>query len=798
MARQKRVFYAYPYQPAGLGETINAAIKDLNSHWELKRDNIRLRPWTDNLISGKSVISTIARQIDRDHIFACDLTYPNVNVNYELGYAIARFKRIYCSLDPNISGATEQYKRVYSGMLNMGYNVHSNYKELTSAFIMERPWDSLNDTLLHARHRNALTRPEKPTLMYIKPPVETNSVIKIQEEFQNTIFGDAVIVDDPKENPSQILDWYAEKIRVADVVIVHMLSMEHAEHWRHNLKASIIAGLAHGFGRRMVMFAHAPYEPPVDYEQYLMVHETADVCTAMTHAWLKQIGDTMSHRRRRRPTSVAPSTTMSQDLDLRTLFLGDHIAEHEATELPDYFVETDTFLKAIDDRLTILVGRRGTGKSAILYAIESEMESSGQNHVTTLKPVGYETHGLIRVLDEIQERSERGFLIESLWKYLIYSEIAVSVVASIRNKPVFDQRSTDEEAFMLYYAQHREILDQPFSQRIDSAVSLLSGVGSIPDARQQRLRISEHLHTALIGDIRRHLGSVLNDLDSLALLIDGLDEPWAPGDHIELLAELIAGLLTVAQHIPRDFDRSSSRIKPVNTKMTVVLRSDIFAFIQQLIPEQDKLPILRVTWDDEEKLLSVLNERMLRQAPKGRDAETLWTTLFPDEVVGVSVDEFLFRTVLHRPRDVIHFMKVAVSHAINRRHEFVEPNDLLSAREQYSQYAFNSILKEDDPSKGKLEEVLYEFAGVDRVVDKSEIELRFQEAGVERQNMEFYLDLLCDISFLGVETSNGFKYVIDEEQRRTLRRVANVLASRAGRREKFEINPAFYQVLQIE
>ena len=795
MARRTGVFYAYPHNPPGLGETINLAIDELKSTWDLNQDNVRIRPWPENQISGKSVISTIVNQIDRDQIFACDLTYPNVNVNYELGYAVAHFKRIFCSLDPNIKDAPKQYKQTFSGLLNMGYSAYSNYEDLANALLTERPWASLDHTLLGSRHRGPMARTENPTMMYIKPPIETNSVIKIQEEFKKSVFRESVIVDDPKENPSQILDWYAEKIRAADVVVVHMLGMDHAESTSHNLKASIIAGLAHGFGRPMVMFAHAPYVPPMDYEKFLMVHEKAEDCATMARAWLEQISTNMPRRRRRRPTTTVSET---QRLDLRTLFLGDHIAEHESKELHDYFVETDTYLKAMDERLTILVGRRGAGKSAILYAIESELGTSVRSHVTKLKPVGYETHGLIRVLDELQHRSERGFLIESLWKYLIYSEIAVSVASGIRDQPVYRQRSADEEKFMRYYDDNVETLDQPFSQRIEMAVKMLSGVGSITDTGQQRLRISEHLHNVLIGGIRLHLGNVLSDLDSLTLLIDGLDEPWAPGDHVEHLAELIAGLLSVAQYIPSDFERSNSRIKPVNTKMTVVLRSDIFSFIQPLIPEQDKLPIRRVKWDDEEKLLSVLNERMLRYAPNDREATMIWDTLFPDEVVGVPVEEFLFRTVLHRPRDVIHFVKVAVSNAIDRRHDKITANDFLSAREQYSQYALISILKEDDPSRGKLEGALYEFAGADRVVNRNDIETRFVAAGIEPEDVEFYLDLLCDINFLGIGTTNGFEYPTDEERRQTFRSIANVLATRKGTDEAFEINPAFYQVLQIE
>ena len=65
--------------------------------------------------------------------------------------------------------------------------------------------------------------------------------------------------------------------------------------------------------------------------------------------------------------------------------------------------------------------------------------------------------------------------------------------------------------------------------------------------------------------------------------------------------------------------------------------------------------------------------------------------------------------------------------------------------------------------------------------------------------MNFYLDLLCDISFLGIQTTTGFRYSYERRKNgRSLRNVARVLASRDQRSEMFEINPAFYQVLQID
>lgn len=795
MAKQVKVFYAYPHDPANVGETISAAIEKLKTDSDIRRDNVRFTPWTDNTVSGKRLVTTILEQIDRSDVFACDLTHPNPNVSFELGYAIARFKRIFASLNPGIRDAAREYKRLYFALLNMGYTEYDNHHSLAQTFLLERPWKSLDQTLLDKRHRQQMARLEHPTLMYVKPPLNSDSVIAVQEEFRHSLFGESIVVDDPHEYSSQILEWYAEKLLTADAVVVHLLSAEHVESNSHNLKASIIAGLALGFRRPTIMLAHAPYQSPIDYQRWLSVHETAEACVARTKTWLDEVGADLIHRRPRRQ-QIGDNTP--KKMDLRSLFLGDPVAEHEADRLHEYFVETSAFYQALEDPLTILLGRRGTGKTAIMYAIRSDMKKKRGHHVTVLKPIGYETHGLIRVLEEIRERSERGFLIESLWKYLIYSEIASDVRTEILERPVYQGRTPEEESFLEYYEGNGSILTPPFSERIEVAISSLQGVGDIANAREQRLRISEGLHSSLINELRRHIGEVLARSESLTLLIDGLDEPWSPGEHVNRLADLIGGLLGVVQTIPDDFRRSSSKVEPVEATVTVLLRSDIFAFIQNLIPEQDKLPIVRVAWDDEELLLRVLEERMLYGAPRDRVAADVWANLFPADVAGVTSPKFILRTVLPRPRDLIHLTRAAVSSAINRGHERILEADLLAAREQYSQYAFNSILKEDNPSKGKLEDVLYEFASAGKVVSRIDIEARFASAGVELGDVDFYLDLLCDINFLGIEVVTGFRYSRDEEERRTLRKIAEMTAFRDGRSESFEISPAFYQVLQIE
>ena len=416
------------------------------------------------------------------------------------------------------------------------------------------------------------------------------------------------------------------------------------------------------------------------------------------------------------------------------MLLGQHVAEHERDGLDSYFIETSPYYRALEGPTTILIGRRGTGKTATLYAIEASLKRSKLNHVTILNPVGYELEGLVRVLGEISNFSERGFLIESLWKYLIYSEIALSIEESINARPIYQDRTSAESDFLQYCNYNAQVLRLPFSSRLDKAVQSLQDISHITDTVTQRTRISELLHATSLRELRKHIGLVLEKYDSLSILIDNLDGPWSPGSHVTQLSELIRGLLSVVQEIPRDLGRSGHGLKSVKSRVTVLLRSDIFAFVQPLMPEQDKLPIERIVWNDQSQLKRVLDERLLHDAPSHLTEDDVWDRLFPKSVVGISPIEFIIRTTLPRPRDVIFIVKSAINNAINRQHSKVQPNDLLAARESYSEFVFRSVLAEDDPQRLMLEPILYEFAGAPNVIAISDIRHRMLVAGVKRDD----------------------------------------------------------------
>lgn len=80
----------------------------------------------------------------------------------------------------------------------------------------------------------------------------------------------------------------------------------------------------------------------------------------------------------------------------------------------------------------------------------------------------------------------------------------------------------------------------------------------------------------------------------------------------------------------------------------------------------------------------------------------------------------------------MHFVKASISSAVNRESKSVIPDDLLKARDQYSQYALDSILKENDPTGGKLEAVLYEFAGADSEFTREDNQREILKGGGRR------------------------------------------------------------------
>ena len=89
-------FVAYPSKPDSLAEILEKAIEEI-----YKGQKVVINGWKSTSTTGKFIITAICTDIELRNIFICDLTNLNHNVLFELGYAIARKKRVWILIDPS-------------------------------------------------------------------------------------------------------------------------------------------------------------------------------------------------------------------------------------------------------------------------------------------------------------------------------------------------------------------------------------------------------------------------------------------------------------------------------------------------------------------------------------------------------------------------------------------------------------------------------------------------------------------------------------------------------------------------
>ena len=65
---------------------------------------------------------------------------------------MAKFKRVFASLDASIKDVERAYRRLYFNTLGMGYSPYHNHEDLAREFVLQSPWKNLGKTLLGERY----------------------------------------------------------------------------------------------------------------------------------------------------------------------------------------------------------------------------------------------------------------------------------------------------------------------------------------------------------------------------------------------------------------------------------------------------------------------------------------------------------------------------------------------------------------------------------------------------------------------------------------------------------------------
>ena len=661
-----------------------------------------------------------------------------------------------------------------------------NSEDIVSGFYKDNPIAEIEKTIFRTEIEPILTPGgSHHNVLYLKSQHENQAAMRVSRLLEQRL-SKKITVDDPRESTVHTLAWYGSHVFDCSGLICHFMSHDRKGAYLQTARHSLVCGMAHGFRKPLLMLAEGDFWSPIDYRDRLKHYETSTQAISYLNQWLADIEQDL--RTKQEASEVTQAAQLATDL--KNLRFGEYVAENEAESLVDrYFVETAEYADALNGRQTLFVGRKGSGKTANLMQLEADLSERKQNLVCVIKPERYQMLGIVDLLRHFQTRKDKGYAIESLWKFLLLTEIA-NTAFHFPSSPI----EAVEQDFFKFVEENHAIIREDFSTRLETCVQNLQRAVSDFSDGNSYFSISEALHSGILKELRGELAKFLSKKQRVAILIDNLDQAWERQNDIEALSEILWGLLDVARQLPEQLQRQAN----IQLSLAIFLRSDIFYRIRKVAHEPDKMPYSLLKWDSTELLCSIIEERFLSTFKTASGPEVLWNQYFCPTVNEISTRDYILETILKRPRDIIFFVNAAVTTAINGRHPRIEEEDILVAEKEYSQYAFESVNVENTLPDINLEDVLYEFVGMSAILTRSEVLDTLQEAGIsDEEKIEQMIEVLHDLTFLGMEVEEDtFVFSDAPEESRKNKTRARRFARKKGQEERFQIHRAFQAFLE--
>ena len=261
-------------------------------------------------------------------------------------------------LDTSIVEAHKRFEQLRI-LTTVGYTKYCNSRDIEAKFYTDRP--DTGSTIFESTLFPNLPQGSLGKLVYLKNKHNTQASTRISERIEESAI--PLIVDDPRESSVQTLTWYGTQVHSSLGVVCHFASPSREGALLHNARYALVAGMARGFKRHLLMLEEGDFFIPVDYRDLLRQYNSAAQATSYVNQWLQPIEAEWSQQT---ASSKAYAHSLALATELKSFNVGEYIAENEATRLTeDYFVETAAFAQALQGKTVIFVGRKGAGKQPI-------------------------------------------------------------------------------------------------------------------------------------------------------------------------------------------------------------------------------------------------------------------------------------------------------------------------------------------------------------------------------------------------------------------------------------------------
>lgn len=734
------VFVAYASGNQFHGDMIVAACKSAST------SDRSITPWSTLDTSGSPVARSVESWIEGADAFIADISLVNHNVTYELGFAIGLQKPTRLIRSTHMDFQPVKAIGLLDTLGHDGYDYDH---------VLVRTLSKRDET---TRWADLAKNKDQPVfILQLPTPTEstlrtTSAVKKIARiKFRN--FNSSEI---SRLNASEAYEQVASSFGT----IAFWMEGDSEQAARNNQRAAFIYGIARGRNIPALLIAHQKSSLPLDLQ------DQAD-------RWWKLADlDEIIGAFRLRVADVANEfVSIKQDHEnlLERLSCGDPVAENEATSLADHFLETDGYQRTLLGEANVLVGRKGSGKTAVFLQVRDRTRSNKANIVIDLIPDGYQ---LIKMKEFILDKLSFGTrkeVIAAFWEYVLWLEITYKLLEKDETRALRDMRLL--QGYNKLKALFEARVDTgtgDFSERLKRlAQNVVDRFRSsaIVDVELHQLDSSKVLEAIYGQDVRELRETVLEYLrlkGFVLFLFDNLDRFWTPGGFTDDDALIVVGLTESMQEIARKFRRKS-----LEFRWAIFIRSDVYEFLIRGMADYGKLAVQSIEWSDR-SLMKALFEQRLRASVSatGESWSSLWDRASVATVNGRPVLDFLIDGCLMRPRYLIRLFETARRRALTFGRNKMEEEDYVVALRELGWQVLEDLDREIADLVPNGSDLLFEILQHRDGLTAAKLRYIAAKQMKTPENVEKLLDVMLWNGSVGVLDNGAPKYIFDSGYKR--------------------------------
>lgn len=396
---------------------------------------------------------------------------------------------------------------------------------------------------------------------------------------------------------------------------------------------------------------------------------------------------------------------MSKTEYIRPNALGDLRAEADDQMLSKAFLETADYRTLIETTdKTVVVGRRGTGKSALTLHLMNHWNQSSDTVVIKITPEEHQTIGLrpqVALFGSSFNMVRAGARLA--WRYALMMETIQAL------SPKYRFSNTDGYNFLEKHMRNwiscgRDILD-----RYSATLRKVTNKELTPEER-----IADLSKTLELSQVESALANACkSSKTTIVFLIDRLDEGYKPDESgTGLVDGLVQAAIDLKTRIPE--------IKPV-----IFLRDNIFRAVQVLDPDYSRNiegHVLRMHWDSEALFVFATKRLQIAFGIEQEASLKIWNHCTGGELKGREGFNRCLQLTLYRPRDLLSLLNEAYYLAGKNGQSEIVIEHIKNTGRTISRNRLDDLRKEYEAILPGLESYISAFHGraPDMTVDEAE------------------------------------------------------------------------------